>query len=89
MKQNITFTINMVKENNRKYNYPSKYIKKDGKLKKNMKKKIYEWRKDIKENYLNEEIYTNLKLKNLKLEESIKDYQEALETWVLIAQNKN
>ena len=54
-----------------------------------MKKKIYNWRKDIKENYLNEEIYTNLKLKNLKLEESIKDYQEALETWVLIAQNKN
>ena len=92
MKQNITFTINMIKEeknNYRKYNYPSKYIKKDGKLKKNMKKKIYNWRKDIKENYLNEDIYTNLKLKNLKLEESIKDYQEALETWVLIAQNKN
>ena len=77
------------KKNNRKYNYPIKYIKKDGKLKKNMKRKIYNWRKDIKDNYLNEEIYTNLKLKNLKLEESIKDYQEALEIWVLIAQNKN
>lgn len=82
----------MVKETNknykRKYNYPNNYIKKNGTLKKNMKKKIYYWRKDIKENYFNEEIYTNLKLQNLKLKESIIDYQEALETWVLAAQNK-
>lgn len=71
-----------------KYNYPAKFIKKNGKLKKTMRKKIYNWRKDIKENYLNQDMYTKLKLENEKLKQNIIDYQDALETWVLVAQNK-
>jgi len=72
----------------RKYNYPSKLINKNGKLNKSKKKQIYNWRKDIKDNYLNEDIYTKIKLENEKLKSDIEDYQNALETWVLIAQNK-
>jgi hypothetical protein len=72
-----------------KYKYPTKFIKKNGKLKKTMKKKIYNWRKDIKENYLNQDMYTKLKLENEKLKQNIIDYQDALETWVLVAQNKS
>ena len=53
-----------------------------------MRKKIYNWRKDIKENYLNQDMYTKLKLENEKLKQNIIDYQDALETWVLVAQNK-
>ena len=72
----------------RKYNYPSKLFNKNGKLNKSKKKQIYDWRKDIKDNYLNEDIYTKIKLENEKLKSDIEDYQNALETWVLIAQNK-
>jgi hypothetical protein len=97
IKMNIKMLINDVdnkKEDNnkniykRKYNYPTKLINKNGKLNKSKKKQIYKWRKDIKDNYLNEDIYTKLKLENEKLKSDIKDYQDALETWVLIAQNK-
>jgi hypothetical protein len=97
IKMNIKMLINDVdnkKEDNNKniykhkYNYPTKLINKNGKLNKSKKKQIYKWRKDIKDNYLNEDIYTKLKLENEKLKSDIKDYQDALETWVLIAQNK-
>ena len=70
-----------------KYKYPDKFIKKNGKLKKTMRKQISNWRKDIKENYLNQDMYTKLKLENEKLKQDIIDYQDALETWVLVAQN--
>ena len=78
----------------RKYNYPSIFIRKDGKLMKNKKRLIIDWRNDIKKNYLNEDIYKKLKLENnkLKIENNslkldIKMYENALEEWVLIAQN--
>jgi mRNA-degrading endonuclease RelE of RelBE toxin-antitoxin system len=70
-----------------KYKYPDKFIKKNGKLKKTMRKQISNWRKDIKENYLNQDMYTKLKLENEKLKQDIIDYQDALEIWVLVAQN--
>tara|TARA_B110000858_G_C17784311_1_gene466378 strand:+ start:36 stop:263 length:228 start_codon:yes stop_codon:yes gene_type:complete len=70
-----------------KYKYPDKFIKKNGKLKKTMRKQISNWRKDIKENYLNQDMYTKLKLENEKLKQDIIEYQDALETWVLVAQN--
>jgi hypothetical protein len=70
----------------RKYDYPKQYIRKNGLLKKNRRKEIYKWRRDIQKNYLNQNIYTKLKIEILKLKLDIKQYQEALEDWVLMYQ---
>ena len=70
----------------RKYDYPKQYIRKNGLLKKNRRKEIYKWRRDIQKNYLNQNIYTKLKIEILKLKLDIKQYQEALEEWVLMYQ---
>ena len=74
----------MVKEHKyeRKYDYPADYICKRGALKKNRPKQIYNWRKNIKNKKVNEVL-----LENYDLKKSIKSYQEALEEWVLYAQN--
>ena len=83
----------------RKYEYPKEYITKKGKLKKNYKRKINDWKKKMnnqtKENY-NEIMLKNHYLKkennsliihNDYLKNQNDDYAEALENWVLIAQN--
>lgn len=70
----------------RKYDYPKQYIRKNGLLKKNRRKEIYKWRQDIQKNYLNQNIYTKLKIEIFKLKLDIKQYQEALEDWVLMYQ---
>tara|TARA_B110000503_G_scaffold55737_1_gene89404 strand:+ start:456 stop:692 length:237 start_codon:yes stop_codon:yes gene_type:complete len=70
----------------RKYDYPKQYIRKNGLLKKNRRKEIYKWRRDIQKNYLNQNIYTKLKIEIFKLKLDIKQYQEALEDWVLMYQ---
>mgnify|MGYP006118062293 FL=1 len=70
----------------RKYDYPKQYIRKNGLLKKNRRKEIYKWRQDIQKNYLNKNIYTKLKIEIFKLKLDIKQYQEALEDWVLMYQ---
>ena len=70
----------------RKYDYPKQYIRKNGLLKKNRRKEIYKWRRDIQKNYLNQNIYTKLKIEIFKLKLDIKQYQESLEDWVLMYQ---
>lgn len=71
----------------RKYEYPITYIKKNGTLNKNKKKSIYIWRRDIQKNHSTIKGYNKLKLENFNLKENIKNYIEALECWVLLAQN--
>jgi len=70
----------------RKYRYPSNMIRKDGRLMKNKKRQILSWRQNIQINYLNVDKYTDLLLENKQLQTSIKEYQIALEEWVLCAQ---
>lgn len=70
----------------RKYRYPLNMIRKDGRLMKNKKRQILSWRQNIKINYLNVDKYTDLLLENKQLQTSIKEYQIALEEWVLCAQ---
>ena len=70
----------------RKYDYPKQYVRKNGLLKKNRRKEIYKWRRDIQKNYLNQNIYTKLKIEIFKLKLDIKQYQESLEDWVLMYQ---
>jgi len=66
----------------RKYNYPINFLTKRGVLKKNRLKQIYKWRETIKIKELNEVLVENYNLKK-----TIEYYQNALEEWVLIAQN--
>ena len=70
----------------RKYQYPIEFITKHGALNKNKKKKINEWIQDMK-NY-DMKSYNELKLENYFLKMQIKDYSEALDDWVLVAQNQ-
>ena len=69
----------------RKYQYPNDFITIKGTLKKNKKRKVNEWIQDMK-NY-DMKSYNNFKLENYYLKKQIKNYSEALEEWVLIAQN--
>lgn len=73
--------------NGRLYSYPSNFIRKDGKLMKNKKRKIITWRNNIKKNYLNIDKYTELLLENNSLKNTIIEYQNALEDWVLFSQS--
>ena len=66
----------------RKYNYPINFLTKRGVLKKNRLKQIYKWRETIKIKELNEVL-----IENYNLKKTIEYYQNALEEWVLIAQN--
>ncbi len=70
----------------RKYQYPIEFITKRGTLKKNKKRKINKWIQDMK-NY-DMKSYNELKLENYFLKIQIKDYSEALEDWVLVAQSQ-
>ena len=60
----------------RKYDYPCKFITKKGKLNKNKKNQIIQWRTNQQKNK-----------KIIKLENEILNYQYALEEWVIYAQN--
>ena len=71
----------MAKEK-RKYNYPINFLTKRGVLKKNRLKQIHKWRETIKMKKLNEVL-----IENYNLKKTIVYYQNALEDWVLIAQN--
>jgi len=66
----------------RKYNYPINFLTKRGVLKKNRLKQIYKWRETIKIKKINDVLVENYNLKK-----TIEYYQNALEEWVLIAQN--
>tara|TARA_R110002072_G_scaffold2896_1_gene22403 strand:- start:265 stop:495 length:231 start_codon:yes stop_codon:yes gene_type:complete len=70
----------------RKYQYPIEFITKRGTLKKNKKRKVNEWIQDMKN--FNMKSYNELKLENYFLKIQIKDYSEALEDWVLVAQSQ-
>jgi hypothetical protein len=70
----------------RKYKYPKDLITKRGTLNKNKKRKVNEWIQDMKK--FNMQSYNELKLENYFLKAQVKDYSDALEEWVLIAQNK-
>lgn len=69
----------------RKYKYPKEYITKKGTLKKNHKKKINTWLQKLKNQ--TPETYNELMLDNHFLQKQVQDYADALEIWVLIAQN--
>ena len=66
----------------RKYNYPINFLTKRGVLKKNRLKQIHKWRETIKMKELNDVL-----IENYNLKKTIVYYQNALEDWVLIAQN--
>ena len=75
----------MTKNYQRKYKYPKEFVTKRGTLKKNHKKQINNWLQKVK--HQTPETYNNLMLENYFLQKQVKEYSDALEDWVIIAQN--